>query len=460
MKSNKLFAVACCLLPVTSWGCNQSQAQPEAPPPPEVLVSAPVERVVTDYVEFPGRTEAVHTVEVRSHVTGYLDKIHFMEGNEVKEGDLLFEIDPRPYEAELARADATVVQTEARARRMDADYQRAIKLLQDKAIAQQEFDTVAGDRAEANANVGVAKANRRLAETNLSYTKIRASVDGRISRRFVDPGNLVKADETPLTVVVTQDPMYAYFDVDERTTLQLQRLMRAGKLRWTPGQINSQQAFGVRFCLSAVGSCFPSPVGCSWLLPVASCLLPTGVMKVQLGLADEDGVSREGAVNFADCRIDAESGTWRLRGVFANSDRVLSPGMFVRVRLLLGDPHPAVMIAEQALGTDQGQKFVFVVKNKLDPNTTSMAIDPKTGKPVELAEYRRVKVGKLQDGLRVITEGLSKNEMAVVSGLQRIRPKDPAVIGKMVPMPETKPETRNPKPETNSKSESPNPKPN
>jgi RND family efflux transporter MFP subunit len=404
------------------------------------VVSLPVERPVTDYVEFPGRTEALHTVEVRSHVTGYLDRIHFTEGEEIKEGALLFEIDPRPYEAELARAEANVVQAEARAKRMEADYQRVLKLLQNNAIAQQEFDTVAGERAESVANVGVAKANRRLAETNLSYTKIRSTINGRISRRFVDPGNLVKADETPLTVIVTQDPIYAYFDIDERTTLQVQRLMRAGKLSWSSANKDQESK-------AASQGSEKKPDGAK---PPQNA--PTA-MKVQLGLADEEGVSREGIVNFADNRIDSDSGTWRLRGVFANADRVLSPGMFVRIRLLLGEPHPALMIAEQALGTDQGQKFVYVIKKKTKPNSSAVEIDPHTQKPVEIAEYRRVKVGRLQNGLRVISDGLAKDEQVVVSGLQRIRPKDPTVTTKLVPMPEVKPETRNGKPEPNPKPE-------
>lgn len=216
-------------------GCGPAPAQPGLTlQPPEVLVSLPVTRSVTDYVDFPGRTEAVNSIEVRARVTGYLVKVHFQEGADVQKDDLLFEIDPRPYKAELARAEGNIVQSEGRLRRMDADYQRATELLPKRAIGREDFDRVTGDRMDAIGALAVAKANRDMAELNVAFTQVRAPLSGRISRRFIDPGNLVKADETSLTTIVSLDPIYAYFDADERTTLRLQRLVRAKKNQVVP----------------------------------------------------------------------------------------------------------------------------------------------------------------------------------------------------------------------------------
>jgi RND family efflux transporter MFP subunit len=348
-------------------GCERTQAQsgaPAAPPPPEVMVSVPVTQEVTDYEDFPGRLEAVNSIDPRARVTGYLEKANFREGDDVKKGDVLFEIDPRPYQAEVNRARANLVLAQAHLDRLNADLRRGQNLLPKGGISREEFDKMAGDRAEASAAVGVAQAALDLAELNLGFTKVRAPISGRISRRFIDPGNLVKADETILTSIVSLDPIYAYFDLDERNTLRAQRLIRDKKINW---------------CKDAG-------------LPVL------------LGLPDEDGFSQQGTINFTDNRIDPDTGTWRLRGLFANKDHLLSPGLFVRMRLPVGDPFSALLIAEQALGTDQGQKYVYVVDDTSKVN------------------YRAVKAGKLHNGLRVISEGLAPGEKIVVRGLQRIRP--------------------------------------
>jgi RND family efflux transporter MFP subunit len=359
--------VCCLLLPLLSTfaaaGCSQPSPSSGTPPLPEVLVTLPTVREVTDYEDFPGRAEAVDAIDIRARVTGYLDKMYCTEGADVKLDDLLFEIDPRPYQAELARANAALVQSEARRDRLEADFKRAVNLLPKAAIGREEYDRIAGDRLEAGAAVGVANANIDIAKLNLSFTRIKAPKSGRISRRYIDPGNLVKADDTVLTSLVSLDPIYAYFDLDERTALRLQKLIRDGKL-------NSPQ---------------------------------DGNLPVRLGLANEEGFPRHGTTNFADNRIDPDTGTWRLRALFKNPTHVLAPGLFVRVRLPIGDPFPAILIPEQALGTDQGQKFVYVVK------------------PDGVVDYRRVQVGRLHDGLRVISKGLDKDELIVVSGLQRIR---------------------------------------
>lgn len=361
-------------------GCGKSQAQQGPPqmPPPEVQVSLPVVREVTDYQDFPGRLAAVNSIEVRARVTGYLTKIHFKEGADVEKGDLLFEIDPRPYEAELARAEGNVQQAQGKLTRVELEYERAKSLSAKNAISKDEFDRVTGDRSEALGMLAVAKAARDMATLNLSFTKVTASIAGRISSRAIDPGNLVKADETTVTVLVSTNPIYAYFDLDERTLLRLKRLIGDGKIEWSVD----------------------------------------GGLPVLMGLADEDGFLHEGTINFADNRVDPDSGTWRLRGRFDNSDELLSPGMFVRIRLPIGKPYEAILVAEEALGTDQGQKFVYVVNE------------------ANKVEYRRIKIGRLHSGLRVIQDGLTTGEKIIVSGLQRARP-GIEVTPEVAPMPGT-----------------------
>jgi RND family efflux transporter MFP subunit len=237
------------LLVVLAAGCAGNAASPPgpppAPPPPEVVVAPPVVKEVADYEDTTGRIGAIKTVEVRARVTGYLQKINFTEGTEVKAGDVLFEIDPRPYEAELARAEATVGQSQARLRRLTADLQRAIALRPTNAIGREEYDKIAGDRNEAEAGVKVATAARDLAALNVEYTKVKAPIDGLVGRHFIDVGNLVKADETALTTIVTQDPMYAWFDVDERTLLRLRRMQSAGQLPASPAAARMKVLVGL-----------------------------------------------------------------------------------------------------------------------------------------------------------------------------------------------------------------------
>jgi RND family efflux transporter MFP subunit len=332
---------------------------------PVVQVSTPVSKSVTEYEEFTGMTQAIHTVEVRARVSGYLAKIYFMEkeGAEVKQGEVLFEIDPRPYQAELAQAEANLAVAEAHAERLTQDLRRDEKLSRG-VISQADYDKTVGDQKEAVASVGSAKAARDRAKLNLEYTKIRAPIDGRISRRMIDEWNMVKVEDTPLTTIVSVAPIYAYFDVDEGTSLRLARLVRQGKL-----------------------ASFEKPD-----------------YPVELGLADEEGFPHQGKVDFVDNQLDAGTGTLRMRGIFANAKRVLAPGQFVRIRLPIGAPHQALLVAEQALGRDQGQKYLYVVDD------------------YNKVEYRRVKVGRLYDGLREVTEGLSPGERVIVNGLQRVRP--------------------------------------
>ena len=217
--------------PALAMGCTKMKASPPPPPVPEVLYTSPTTDEITDYEEFIGHTDAVNTVEVRARVTGYLDKVNFNDGDEVEKGALLFEIDDRPYKAEYARTEATLEQGKARLTRLQKDHDRAINLIGRNAIGREEFDRINGDFEEGKATVGVYTAALERAKLDLDFTRVTAPLSGRLSRRMVDPGNLVKADETPLTSIVSLDPMYVYFDIDERTLLKIRRLIADHKIK-------------------------------------------------------------------------------------------------------------------------------------------------------------------------------------------------------------------------------------
>jgi RND family efflux transporter MFP subunit len=367
-----------CLLLAAVVGCGrmpgaagQGQGQGKTLTDPEVVVGRPTVKTITDYEDFTGHTEALLTVEIRARVSGYLveglkDGGPNKEGTEVKKGELLFEIDPRSYEADKSKAEAALLQARAHLERLSKDLKRAEELLPTRAIAQGDFDQIAGDNKEAAAAVKTSQAMLRLADLNLQWTKVRAPCDGRVSKQLIDPGNMVQADVTPLTTIVTLDPIYAYFDIDERTLLELRRMVIAkyGSLR------------GVR----------------------------QANIKVLLGLADEQGYPHEGTIDFADNRLDVMTGTLRLRGVFPNPKRILSPGMFAKIRLPKGQPHRAILIPEAALASDQGQKCLYVLNDKNE------------------VTYRPVQIGSPHGGLREIKSGLSENDRVVVDGLQRVRP--------------------------------------
>jgi RND family efflux transporter MFP subunit len=371
----KIWFTPILLLPILL-GCTSAAQEAPPPKPTEVQVSVPVVRVVTDYEDFTGRTESVASVEVRSRTTGYLDSVNFKDGSLVAKGEILFEIDPRPYQSELRRVEASLTQAEARLQRLEADFKRAQALFPQRVMSKEEFDKVAGERAEAQAAVGVAKANLGTAKLQLDFTKVTAPISGRVSRREKDPGNLIKADDTLLTTIVALDPMYATFEVDERTVLKLRRLVEAGKI--------------------------PS--------------FEEKDLPILLGLADEEGFPTKGKINFVDNKVDSGTGTLRVRGIFANPRFLFSPGLFLRVRLQIGVPHKALLIADRALGTDQGQKYLYVVNDQ------------------DVVEYRPVKIGPLHDGLRVVEKGLQEGEKIVVSGLQRVR-EGTQVQPKLVEMP-------------------------
>jgi RND family efflux transporter MFP subunit len=349
-------------------GCSRGPSEAPAPERARVTVSYPVARNVTDYADFTGRTAAVDSVEVRARVSGYLEQVNFKEGAIVKKDDKLFEIDPRPYRAELGRAKGTVAQIEARVHRLERDYHRARNLIARGAVGQEEFDRYEADYREAVANVEVAKANRDLAALNVEYASVAAPVSGRTSRYIVTVGNLIQSGDqnngTLLTTIVSIDPMYVYFDMDERTVLRIRQLIREGKAK------------------SAGQSTWP----------------------VALGLAIEEGFPHQGTINFEDNQVNPKTGTLRVRGVFPNKDEALSPGLFARVRVPIGQAHQALLVTDRAVDTDQGQKVLYVVdkKNEVVP--------------------RPVRLGALHDSLQEIADGLKPGELVVVSGLQQVRP--------------------------------------
>lgn len=360
----QLGVVACFGAIVALGGCNRNTAVPPKGAPPEVVVDKPIVREVGDHEDFNGRTEAIDSVIVRARVSGYLDKVLFKNGEDISQGAAIAEIDPRVFAASLEQGKASVAQAKAHADRLEKDYRRAQELAARNAISREELEKVQGDRAEALAAVAKADAEEKLHAIQLNYTKIIAPLSGRLGHRLVDPGNLVKADDTPIVSIVTLDPLYAEFDVDERTLLRLRRLIKEGKM--TSAR--------------------------------------TSEVDVRIGLSDEDGFSRTGVIRFADNRVNPATGTLKVRAVMPNPDLLLSPGLFVRVRIQVGQAKKSLLVPEEALGSDQGQKFVYVMNDQNE------------------AIYKRVTCGPQSGEYRVIEEGIGPDDLVVVSGTQRIRP--------------------------------------
>ncbi|MBI1347168.1 efflux RND transporter periplasmic adaptor subunit [bacterium] len=352
------------LLGISLSGCKPKPVVGPPPKPPEVFVSTPLVRTVTDFEEYTGRMAPVKIVDLRARVSGYLEEVQFTDGADVAANAPLFRIDARPFVAALAEAEANVLQAEARLERASRQEERLTVLAEKKITTTEDFEQSKFDRLEADGVLKGMLAARDIAKLNLEFTEIKAPFAGRISRRLVDPGNLVMADTTPLATIVSLDPVYAYFDVDERTVLQVRRLIAEGKMTSARDQ----------------------------------------AIEVELALADEADYSLTGRVNFVDNQISATTGTLRLRAEVENPRKLLAPGMFVRVKVPIGVPRQAVLVPEEALGSDQGQRFVYVVD-----------ADNKV-------EYRRIKAGRLNEGMRVVNDGLASHDRVVVNGLQRVRP--------------------------------------
>src|SRR5258705_7580293 len=349
-------------------GCKR-KSDVVPPQPPTVSVVQPVAREVVEWDEYIGRLESPETVDLRARVSGYLDKVHFKEGKEVKKGDVLFTIDPRPYQAEYDRAEAERQRAESQADLAKNDADRARHLIATKAISEEDFDTRTRTYYSALAAVKSAKAALESTKLNLEFTEIHAPIAGRISRALVTEGNLVSggvsgAGATLLTTIVSLDPLYLYGDADERSILKYLRLRREGKR------------------VSARDEQIPA----------------------EMELADETGFPHKGYMDFVDNRIDPTTGTMRARGVFTNADHGLSPGFFARIRIPGSGKYKALLLPDRALGSDQAQKFVYGVD------------------AVKKVEFRPVTIGPMIDGLRIVKTGLKPDEQVIVEGLLRVRP--------------------------------------
>jgi multidrug efflux system membrane fusion protein len=383
MQSRRLAIPGALSVVVLSLGAltlGRSTAPPAAPPLPAVTVAPAIQREIANWDEFTGRLQAVDAVDIRPRVSGYIERVSFVEGKEVKKGEVLFEIDPRPYQAALAQAQAELEKARSAAALAASDVERAGKLVKAQAISREEYDSRTSAEAQGGATVRAAEAAVRTARLNLDWTRVRSPIAGRVSNAVVTPGNLVQAgppEATLLTTVVSLDPMYLYFDSDEQTYLRYAALAKSSGTNWR-----------------------------------------TARLPVYLGLANESGFPHEGRLDFVDNQVDPNTGTIRTRAVFSNTSRGLTPGLFARVKLVGRQKAQALLVRDAAIGTDQDRKFVLVL-----------------GKGDTLA-YRPIVPGRLSDdGLRIVTSGLTPEDRIVVNGLMRVRPgvKVAATVGKMEP---------------------------
>ena len=398
MRPRTLSAGCLCLAALAALeGCAPRTPQVASAEALAVPVSLPLLREVTDSVDFTGRTDAVNAVNIVPRVTGYIVRMPFKEGSEVKKGELLFEIDPRPYKAQLDQAVSQISLYSAQLKLAQANYARdkVIRSRDSGAVTQLQLDQDIAAVEGATAQVKTAEAAKEIYDLNLAFTKVTSPIDGKVSRYYLTLGNLVNQDQTLLTTVMSLDPMHAYFDMDESTLLRIRRGITQGKIK----------------------------------------RLQTGEAPVFMGLQGEEGFPHRGAVDFVNNQVNSATGSISVRGVFPNplpelGGRLLSPGMFVRIRLPVGQPYKAMLVIDRAIGSDQGLKYVYVLDNE------------------NKVQYRRVTPGPLQeDGLRVIAEGLKPDERVVVGSLQQVRPHtvvkpEPIAMPSLAPADAAKPEAQ------------------
>jgi len=366
-------------------GCEHSapaQSGTNGPKPIEVSVILPVKQTVTDYEVFIGRVDAVNKVAVQAMVTGYLDKVNFVDGEDVDEHQVLFEIDPRVFKNTQDMAKSTLELADAHHSRLGQDLVRGQSMVPTGALGRMDFDKMFSDREEARAAIGQAKAQLEQADLNMKFTKVESPFKGRVSRRLVDPGNMVKANETILTWVYQIDPMYGYFDVDERTVIKLRRLINDGQIKSYKEGIHDEKKR----------------------------------VPVDIGLADEDAFSmKEAYINWIDNVVDAGTGTLKFRCVinqprdrYGNPVVLLSPNMFVRMKLPVSTPKQVLLIPERAVGTDQGDKFVYILNSE------------------SKVEQVKIRLGQMHEGMRVVEQGgpreLLESDRVILDNLQRVRP--------------------------------------
>ncbi|MDE1151679.1 MAG: efflux RND transporter periplasmic adaptor subunit [Micavibrio sp.] len=348
-------------MPVMAKDDAAAPAAAAAPQAMPISVAAATQREVTRWSEFSGRLRAVEDVQVRPRVGGTIEEMHFQEGDLVKKGDLLFTLDLRPYKAAYDQANAAYVGAKAVADLANSDLKRASALFDQKAYSQREFDEKNNGQKEAVASVAVAAAQVEIAKLNLEYAEIRAPISGRVGRPDITVGNVVEAGGSApiLTTMQSVDPIYADFDIDEQTYLKAMKSVREGKSMDMP---------------------------------------------IFMGLADEGDFPREGKIRSFDNQLSGDSGTLRVRAEFKNPDGVLTPGLFARIRLGNAEKQTAVLINDSAVGTDQDRKFVYTVDDKGNVN------------------YRPVKLGTVDGGMRIVEDGLQSGEKIIVNGLMRVHP--------------------------------------
>ncbi len=352
---------------MTAAGCARPAAQPAEPPPPKVSVSQVVFREVAEWDEFTGRLEAVNTVAVRPRVSGFVAAVRFREGAVVRRGDLLFQIDPRPFQAEVDRLKAEVVRARATVQRASSEAQRAERLTAQDAMSREEHDRRASFAQEAGAQVDAVAAALRAAELNLEFTRVTSPITGRVGRAVTTEGNLVSSgpgEATLMTTVVSLDPIYAVFDVDEQSFLRYGALASEGK------RASAREAG----------------------------------LGIQMALAGDQDFPHAGKMNFLDNQVDPDTGTIRARAVFVNADATLTPGLFVRLRVPGTRSYGGALVRDAAIGTDLDKRFVYVVSAD------------------RTIVQRPVTLGPNLNGLRVVRTGLGNGDLIVVNGLQRVRP--------------------------------------
>jgi RND family efflux transporter MFP subunit len=322
-------------------------------PTPQVTVAPAIEKVVSDWDDFTGHFEAVNSVEVRPRVGGFVERVAFTEGSTVHQGDVLFVIDPRPYQAEVTRAEAALAQARTRKQLADMEAERAQKLVSTQAISREELDSRTSSRAESDAAIHAAEAQLQVARLNLEWTVVRAPISGRVGRAEITRGNVVQAGPAPtlLTTIVSLDPIYVYFDTDEQAYLKY------------AGAANGRE--------------------------------------VLVGLANESGYPHQGRLNFIDNRVDGTAGTIRARAVLSNPNQVFTPGLFARVRLLGTERHVATLVQDQAVGTDQDRKFVLVLKSDNTVEYRPITIG-------RVSDGLRIVDSGLKPGERIVINGMMR----------------------------------------------------
>lgn len=345
-------------------GCSSEAAETGMPPPPEVSAAPVLVKQVSQWDDFSGRVEAVENVDLRPRVSGYIERVNYEEGQEVRKGDVLFTIDSRSYRAELARAQADLARARSQAELGRSEAARAKKLSELQAISTESYEQRRSAAAEAQANVAAAQAAVDAARLNLEFTQVRAPISGRAGRALVTAGNLVSAGDSAsvLTTLVSLDKMHVHFDTDERTFLHYAELARKGER--------------------------PSENGAG--------------VPVQVGLVGEEGFPHTGVVDFLDNQVDPATGTIRARALLDNADRVFTPGLFARVRVLGSGEFKAMLIDDKAVLTDQDRQYVYVVDGKGQ------------------AQRKDVQLGRTADGLRIVETGLAAGDKVIVSGVQKV----------------------------------------